>query len=151
MADGETRRWLPPDIGEEILRDSAERYWRQCHPSFVQDGVPTSQLFVESSGDEGKISGSRETKASAEAAFKFRTEIAGSPSAGSWAVTVKEAWEAGVRIVDDSVSANGPLPPVPPGHSYLDYRQVGKSASKRISRALVIKARARGRQYPPEE
>lgn len=148
MAEESAQMWLAPEDDEEILRDPAEQYLRQCHPSFIQNGIPTSQLFLESSGDDGKISGSRGHKATAEAAFLFRTEVVGGDSAGTWAVTVQEAWESGVRVVDDSSSASGPPAPAPPGHAYLDYRMVGTRAKRRVRGELIIRARNRGRQHP---
>lgn len=129
----------------EIELDHADEfYWRQCHPSYLDGGVPSVQMFCESTGDDGKISGARSAKASAELAYEERRSRGGQ-TAGTWGVTVAEISTAGTRAVDDSDGDEG----LPTGHTYVDYRHLDTKPSLRAVRSRLHEAAvSRPRQWP---
>ena len=83
------------------LTDPGEVLFRQVHPSWVHDGVPTSQAFTPTPKDEGELSIARGSRTTAEAAYKHYTTVQKFASAGTWAVTVSEANDAGLECFDD--------------------------------------------------
>lgn len=136
---------LEPD--EVELLDVDEQYFRQCHPSFIEDGLPSTMMFRDFPRDQGKLSGSRSSKTTEDQAYYFHTTSLELESAGTWAVSVEEVQGSGSRVVDDSDSAIGP-DPCPPGHSYIDMRPLSKGDRKRLRNRLIIETRRRGRFYP---
>lgn len=138
----------PTEPHESVLTDPNELYFRQCPPSpaYIDDGVPTVQLFSESSGDNGQLSGARSSKVSAKESYEERI-ARGGLTAGTWAISVAEAHHAGTRAVDDS-SASAEKPT---GHTYLDYRHLAstnKNTRKAVRTRLHEFATSRGRQWP---
>lgn len=77
--------------GEVPLDDSDELLYRQVHPSWVQDGVPTSQAFGPTKKDEGKLSVDRGSLTTAKDSFRHHTGTLGLKSEGTWAIAVGEA------------------------------------------------------------
>lgn len=136
---------LEPD--EIELDQDDEFYWRQCHPTYLDGGVPSVQMFCESTGDNGKISGARSLKATAQLAYEERMQRGGH-TAGTWGVTVAEITNAGTRAVDDSATGGT----LPTGHTYVDYRHLDTKPSLRAVRSMLHQAAvARPRQWPPTE
>ncbi|SFK12407.1 hypothetical protein [Cellulomonas sp. KH9] len=140
----EPRPYAPLEAHEIELDQDDEFYWRQCHPGYLDGGVPSVQMFCESTGDNGKISGARSTKASAQLAYEERLSRGGQ-TAGSWGVTVSEIAEAGTRAVDDSAGDDA----LPTGHTYIDYRHLEMKPSLRAVRSRLHEAAlSRPRQWP---
>jgi hypothetical protein len=140
----DSNRYIELQLGEIELDQDDEFYWRQCHPAYLDGGVPSIQMFCESTGDNGKISGARSLKASAQVAYEERTQLGGQ-TAGTWGVTVAEITAAGTRAVDDS--ATGDM--LPTGHTYVDYRHLDTKPSMRAVRSKLHQAAiARPRQWP---
>jgi hypothetical protein len=127
--------------GETPLTDLAELLFRQVHPGWVDDGVPSSQAFAPTSKDEGELSVARGSMTTAEAAYKHYTAVQQMQSAGTWAVTVGEA--AALELT----SFDAPEPDVP-AHGFIDFRELGRKQSEKKGRLLAARARARGRLYP---
>ncbi|MBB2923194.1 hypothetical protein [Cellulomonas cellasea] len=142
----EANRYVALEPHELELDQQEEHYWRQCHPSYLDGGVPSVQIFCESTGDNGKISGARSTKASAELAYEERL-AGGGQTAGTWGVTVSEIITAGTRAVDDSAGDRA----LPTGHTYVDYRHLDDRPSVRAVRSRLHEAAvSRPREWPPE-
>lgn len=126
------------------LHSADEFYWRQCHPTYLDGGVPSVQIFSESTGDNGKLSGARSAKASAQLAYEERLHRGGR-TAGTWGVTVAEITTAGTRAVDDSEGGDA----LPTGHTYIDYRHLDTKPSLRAVRSRLHEAAvSRPRQWP---
>lgn len=141
----ETDRYAALEPHEIELDQIDEFYWRQCHPTYLDGGVPSVQMFCESTGDNGKLSGARSEKASAQLAYEERL-ARGGQSAGTWGVTVSEIVTAGTRAVDDSVGDDA----LPTGHTYIDYRHLDDRPSLRAVRSRLHEAAiSRSRQWPP--
>lgn len=146
---------LPPvEAGEELVVGD-ELWWRQCPagPAFYDEvkGQPTSMMFRWVDRDEGRLSGARQTKSTAEQAYRHRTEVEQRGSAGTWGLPASVALKIRSQLIDDS--ANLPSPPEsPPGHTYLDVRHIpldstrpAKDARERIRSRLLLAAK---RHYP---
>ena len=73
---------LPPRY--ELLADDSEVLFRQVHPKWVHDGVPSSQAFAPTKKDEGMLSITRGSLATAEATYRHYTEVLKKESAGTW-------------------------------------------------------------------
>jgi hypothetical protein len=127
--------------GDEPLADRAEVLFRQVHPSWVDDGVPSSQAFVPTRKDQGELSIARGSLTTAEAAHKHYTTVRELRSAGSWGVSVGEALDAGLnsfgRKLDDD-----------PAHGFADFRGLRRREAEAKGKLLVARARERGRLYP---
>jgi hypothetical protein len=138
-------------VGETVLDNPNEFYFRQCHPSFASNGVPSTQMFGDFPRDGGKLSGNRGETVTPKAAFNFHTATLGKESGGTWAVTAAEVATVLSRVVDDTVAPSvRPPDPVPPGHSYIDMRHLTSRERKRLRAKLLIAAVNRGRVYPDE-
>lgn len=131
--------------GEIELTDAAEHYWRQCSPFDFDDETkqPTDRMFRVTDADQGKLSGARSSKSSAEAAYLHRTAILNKPSMGTWGVAVGDVQAVGARVVDDTALQPAPPPIPPPGHSYIDVRHLSgmnKTERQRFRSRLLIAA-----------
>jgi hypothetical protein len=132
-----------PGAERTRLADPDEALFRQVHPKWVDGSVPTSQAFTLTAKDEGELSIARGNLTTAEAAFKHYTTVQKFASAGTWAVTVEEADDAGLECFDDDQ----------PGllaHGFVDFRGLGRNEAKRKGVLLAARARTRGRLYPAE-
>jgi hypothetical protein len=126
---------------ETPLTDPQELLFRQVHPRWVEDGVPSSQAFAPTAKDEGMLSIARGSMTNPEAAHKHYTTVQQLQSAGTWAVTVGEASALELSSFDD------PMPDVP-AHGFIDFRDLGRKQSEKRGRLLAARARSRGRMYP---
>lgn len=137
--------FYPLQGDEKQVPVSGELYLRQCSPAFIEhDGIPSIKMFENSSKDEGKLSGARSDKVSAQDAFEERRDQGGL-TAGTWGVTISEVENFGSRVVDDSAELEDP----PTGHSYVDYRHLSSKPSRRAVRSRLHEAAVvRGIQWP---
>jgi hypothetical protein len=131
----------PGDSPERVLDDASEVLLRQVHPSFLQDGEPSSQAFVPTPKDEGQLSIARGSLTTAESAFLHYTTVLQKDSAGTWGVTVGEASGASLNSFD------APRPDVP-AHGFIDFRSLSVNQARRKGQVLKGWARERGRIYP---
>lgn len=128
------------ESGESPLADAEELLYRQVHPSWVQNGVPSSQAFKPTKKDAGMVSVTLGSKTSAEGAFNHHVQVLELKSAGTWAVTVGEVAEAGLESypqpLDDS-----------PDHGFIDFRERGRGEVERSAKILLARSRDRGCLY----
>lgn len=126
--------------GGRPLADAEELLYRQVHPSWVQEGVPSSQAFKPTKKDAGMLSVALGSKTSAEGAFSHHVQVLKLKSAGTWAVTVGEVTEAGLdsyaQPLDDS-----------PDHGFIDFRERGRREVERSAKILLARSRDRGCLY----
>ncbi|MDR1152483.1 MAG: hypothetical protein LBK72_08435 [Bifidobacteriaceae bacterium] len=143
---GQDGKFLPLDESEVLVEDPLEIAFRQCPPVFLDGGVPTTQLFYESTGDKGKLSAARSSLVSAQVAYEERL-AAGGKTAGTYGVSVGEVLTAGSRVVDDS-AMTGPTGG-PTGHVFIDLRHLASRIERRrFAAAMRNAAMARGRLWP---
>ncbi len=107
----------------ELLIDDSEVLFRQVHPQWVRDGVPSSQAFVPTKKDEGMLSVTRGSLTTAEATYKHYTEALKMESAGTWGVTVGEAHVASLNSFDDEQDDI-------PAHGFIDFRHLGRGPAR---------------------
>ncbi|MEU5286505.1 hypothetical protein N7925_19635 [Streptomyces sp. CA-278952] len=132
--------------GEHELDTPLELLWRQINPSHIENGVISKLAFVPGENDKGQLSTARSKSVTAQAAFEHHTVVLQLGSIGSYAVTVGEIIDAGLRAVDDS-AIQEQKPPTP-GHTYVDYRSIAsKNQRKKLGAKLRDKAVERGCQY----
>ncbi|WP_156466322.1 hypothetical protein [Janibacter sp. Soil728] len=134
------------DLQEDEIEvdEPSELLWRNCAESWVDDGVPSKQLFLPTKKDNKQLSTARSSVVNADQHF---TEFCatGSQSTGIWAVSVDELQSAQLRAVDDSKAGFSPLT----GHCFVDFRQCSSGGViQRAARALKDHALARGQQHP---
>jgi hypothetical protein len=131
----------PPDTRVQLLTDLDEVLFRQVHPSWLDNGEPTSQAFAPTPKDEGRLSIAQGSLTSAENAYKHYTTVQRLESAGTWAVTVGEAAAVELESFDDHEDD-------PPAHGFIDFGGLSRRAAKRKAMVLAGQARQRGRLYP---
>lgn len=134
--------WRPLETGEELVNDPSELAWRQIHPRFYQGGIIGEDAFVAREDEDRKLSTSRESKVTAQAAFEHHTNTLGLQSAGVGAVTVDEVSRFGSRVVDDEAIQTADPPT--PGHCYVDFREMSKDERAALREALAEVATERG-------
>jgi hypothetical protein len=111
---------------------------RQVHPSFVQEGRFSSQAFVPTKKDEGKLSVYHGGLMQPEPAWKHYTTELQKESVGVIAVTVAECDAEQLPSEHDCALF--------PEHCFIDFRDPGlsKSAIKKKAESLATHARSRG-------
>lgn len=124
------------------LTDPDEALYRQVHPSWIADGIPSSQAFKPTKKDEGMLSIALGSKTTAEASFAHHTQVLKRESVGTWAVTVAETAEAGLHSYEQPLDDS-------PAHGFIDFRGIGRGQTEANAKLLLDKARRRGRLHPP--
>jgi len=114
--------------------------WRQIHPSFVQDGYPTSQAFRPTPKDQSKLSCYDGDQIEAEASFVHYTVTWQLASAGTMALTVDECSVEGLPSHPDPLGDC-------PEHTVVDFTGLSDKECYRKSKKLQAKAHDRGWQY----
>ncbi len=132
------------DIDAHLLEAEDEQLYRQVHPSWVADGVPSSLAFKPTSKDEGMLSIALASKTTPKDAYLHHTKDLGLTSEGTWAVTVGEAAAAG------RASFAQPLPDSP-AHGFIDFRGLSRKHAEVAAKILLARARERGRLHPPTD
>jgi hypothetical protein len=128
-------------------------FYRQVNPSWLVDGVPSSQAFGPTPKDQDKLSVDDASLVSAEGAWKHFTEKLMLRSAGTWAISKGEVDEAQNLVLASSPteaaegSANNNC-----AHCHVDFSRLSsKGQRKRWAQHLAMRATARGCLYLPVE
>lgn len=142
------------DKGRARLTQSDEVLLRQVYPTWLEEeGQPSSMAFYPwRQVDEGQLSVDRGTLTTPQNAYLQFTAAKpagfGMDSAGVWGLTVAEVAEQGVIPWEDPVEATETTPSNP-AHALLDFEGLESRIWKKIGRLLKMKARDRGRLFPP--
>lgn len=123
------------------MHDPAEAIHRQVHPRFIHDGLITFSAFVARQDEDYKLSMTRSSVVSAQAATAYFTKVLGRRSVGSAKLFVGEVDQRGSRCVDNS---GDPSQDLPPGHCYVDFRALTKRKRQELRIELAEIASARG-------
>lgn len=134
----------PNVAADDRLADEHECLYRQVHPSWVVDGVPSSQAFKPTKKDHGMLSIALGSETTAEGAFLHHTQKLGKASVGAWAVTVQETTRAGLSSYPQPLADS-------PAHGFIDFRELSRRQAETKAKLLLGSARARGRLHPPPE
>lgn len=128
------------------LKDDAEELFRHVHPNHCDEGNPTSQAFVPTSKDGGKLSVDRSEMTTAEKSLRlFRRN--GGAADSVYALTVGEFRELEIPCVGNPTQGNGGRLPNP-AHAYADFRKHRRNVRRTKAKRLKEMAIARGRIYP---
>ncbi len=131
------------------LSDDENLLFRQIHPNFVQDGIPSSQPFVPNANDQGKLSLDRSVKTTAADAFE-RYLSAGRQTTAVYGVTVKEFGEERIDCFKDPIVADDPkfenL-----SHAFANYSPFSDKEKKIKAKRIKHHALARGCLHPKEK
>lgn len=112
---------------------------RQVHPSFVQNGRASSQVFRPTPKDEQRLSVYNADMIEPEGAYQHYTGQLGHSSMGVLAVTVQECNTAEIPALMD---------PEPfPEHAVLDFTGLSKGATEKKAKLLRQWAESRGWLY----
>ena len=114
---------------------------RQVHPTWIQNGQPTSQAFKPTLKDKGLLSTYQRSKITPQAAWEHYTKTLGFHSSGVWAISVEECIETGTEARED------PLPF--PAHAVVDFTKLNPKQIENVSKILKNRAIARGCQHSP--
>ena len=131
----------PLEDWEESMVDVDEAVHRQVHPRFYDQGIISDAAFVAREDEQRKLSSTRSGKVSPECARKHYIDVLKLASAGVAELKVGEVEGESSRCVDDSADPNDRLPP---GHCYIDFRGLTKSARRDLREALAEIATERG-------
>ena len=115
---------------------------RQAHPNFMDGELPTSQVFMPNSGDEGKMSVYDGDQISPEDSYVHYTQVRKKQSNSVWALTKQEVDTNGVPGTPD------PLPNFP-SHAKIDFTQEPERTWRKVAKRLKVLSIARGCQYSP--
>ncbi len=112
--------------------------YRMVHPSWIQEGSFTSQVFRPTPKDNGRLSVYDGSQITPEAALHHFTNraLGSQEAAGVVAVTVDECQTAGIAVIFDGKPY--------PEHAYLDFAGLTRSAIRRKADRLKELAAERG-------
>lgn len=133
--------------GEEVISDQSEKLWRQVNPAWIQDGRVTSQLFSPTPKDTGEVSVTRGSLVSSEESHRYHTEDLGLRSVGVYFVEVADVGAVDLSAIDDSKSEG--TEDRPPGHAFIDFKNVGSKQMRKRASLLRDKAEGNGWQHGP--
>ena len=128
------------------LNDADEVLFRQIHPSFLDNGKPSSQPFAPTAKDQEKLSVDRSSLTDAASSFALFTG-AGHQSVAVFGLTVGEFGAEGLPCISDPLDAVE-REPANPAHAYADYSGHSSSQQKTKAKRLKQKALLRGRLHP---
>ncbi|MCP2038342.1 hypothetical protein [Chryseobacterium sp. HSC-36S06] len=121
---------------------------RQIHPSFIvgkqistQVFEISSQVFLPTPKDEGKLSVYNDDKFTAQESFEHFTK--NFDSAGTVSVSVEECSNEDLKSVEN----NDPFD----GHCYIDFGELPKNQIKKKAQRLKAHAMKRGITFLPEK
>lgn len=132
---------MSDDMGDDEL------LYRQIHPNWFEDGLPTSQGFRPTGKDDGKLSVDRSTVFTAEESFLLHHDDKGLATAGTWGLTVAEFAAEDVGCRPDPLERSY-TEPANPAHAVADFSLHGGGKCKLIGKRLRNVAVARGRVHP---
>jgi hypothetical protein len=121
--------------------DSETLLFRQIHPTFVQNGRPTSQAFRPTPKDENELSVYNGAMIAAAASWLYHTATLNLESTGVMALNHAECVGLQLKVIEDGV-------PIP-AHCYIDFTGVSKPDAERKSKRLAAFAKARGWLFQP--
>jgi hypothetical protein len=115
---------------------------RLAHPNFMDGEEITSQVFMPSSSDEGRLSVYDGDQISPADSYVHYTEVSHNLAHSVWGVTCEEA-------ASESVPASpAPLPGFA-SHVVMDFTGKSDKACRRVAKRLKLLALARGCLFLP--
>jgi len=129
------------------LTDAMEVLFRQIHPEFIENGLPTSQPFRPTRKDQGRLSVDRSSLTSAADSFDLfvASDFA---SAAVYGLSVGEFGAENLPCSEDPIEAS-PTVSANAAHAFVDFNHHSDGQWKNISKRLKRNAIARGQLHPP--
>jgi len=121
--------------------DDQTQLLRQVHPSFVQDGKITSQVFRPTPKDDKKLSSYDGDMITPEASFAHFTARADCRSAGVVSITTADCQKLGLPALSD--------PDEFPEHVLVDFSEFEKKEIEKKAKILRANAETRDWLYKP--
>jgi hypothetical protein len=131
------------------LTEGAEVLFRQIHPNFMHDGVPSSDRFMPSERDENRLSVDRSSMVAAAESHALYTS-GGLASAAVFGLTVAEFASEAIACFTDPVDATEDRAPNP-AHALADYSAHAVQRQRMIAKRLKRAAVARGQLHPASD
>jgi hypothetical protein len=122
--------------------DADRLLFRQVHPSWIQNGRPSSQTFQPTPKDENKLSVYDSALITAQASYDYHTMELKLRSAGVLGVTIADVAAAQRTFTLDGI-------PIP-AHGFIDFVGLSGGQSKRAAQFLQQAALSRPWCYQPE-
>ena len=107
--------------------------YRQVHPSWIDDGRPTSQAFKPTKKDKKKMSVDDSGIVSAEKAFEIHTKVFSRKSVGVLAVTVEECTQNNMSVTSDPLVNR-------PSHAVVDFEGLSRREIEKTATTLKVLA-----------
>ena len=115
---------------------------RQAHPAFVQNDLPTSQVFMPNSEDGGLMSAYDGYQISPQDSFDHYSKVEMRQSHSVWGLSKMEVDELGVPAESNPTPNN-------PAHALINFSSKPESAYRKVAKSLKALAMKRGCQYLP--
>lgn len=128
------------------LADAMEVLFRQIHPKFIEDGLPTSQPFRPTRKDNGRLSVDRSALTSASDSFALFIAT-GSTSTAVYGLTVGECGAEKLPCSADPIESSSTAA-ANAAHAFVDFNDHSDGQWKNISKRLKRKAIERGQLHP---
>jgi len=129
------------------LTDHMELLFRQIHPQFIEDGLPTSQSFRPTRKDHGQLSVDRSALTTASESYHLYVG-SGLASNAVYGLTVGECGAEKLPCLGDPIKESTTAP-ANAAHAVIDFNDHSESRWKTKSQRLKLNAIARGQLHPP--
>jgi hypothetical protein len=140
----------------EIL-DAEELLFRQVHPQWFEEGLPSAQAFYPTKKDLGRLSIACSSLTDPASAFVFYTTSRNLKSVGTWGLSVREVNDSPALVALPVTAPGNQSVTLPsrlacrkeplkddPAHGFIDYRSLSKRACELIGKVLMANAVKRG-------
>ena len=128
------------------LTSAMEVLYRQIHPEFIENGLPTSQPFRPTRKDQGRLSVDRSSVTSASDSFDLFID-SGFASAAVYGLSVGEFGFENLPCLEDPIEES-PTTAANAAHAFVDFTAHSDGQWKNISKRLKRKAIERGQLHP---
>ena len=126
-----------PVAPEFRLERAAELLFRQASPGWIQEGRPSSRLFLPRPTDHGQVSVDREDVVGTAAASRAASERRGFNTGGTWGASVGEANAQLVDAYGDPTRNNA-------AHAVIDFAPIAEAQHQTVADRLRDAAVRRG-------
>lgn len=116
---------------------------RQAHPHFMIDDLPSSQVFMPNSADEGQMSVYDGDQIGPADAYEHYTRVLDKQAHSVWGLTKGEADSCKVPAFPD------PLVDFP-SHARIDFSRVSEKTWRKVAKRLKALSISRGCLFLPE-
>ena len=128
------------------LTDEAEILFRQIHPNYMSNGMPSSDRFRPTSNDGGRLSVDRSALVSAAESHELYVSN-GRASTAVFGVSVGECLAEQLPSFEDPIEESSTTK-ANPAHAVIDFSAFSEKDRRVLGRRLQLKAIDRGQLHP---